>query len=238
MFWATGSSVLIQAPMVLVHSATSGPSMNVSARATLRTGDSNPGTPMLARKYPCSLSSQSSASSRFPVKVRGAVPIVRTSAAAAIGTCAGGAAGFGGAPPPPGGPGAPSPPPPEGAPPGPPPPPERLKAALKAIWICCTRSTAGVDEVVEVDAGGGPDLPPPVVVVVVVCVWVAMSWGGKNLAGRMGLSVGATSGGRGMDAGSGVLIGSWIGSLSQTSLQESSDSLAESTSVLTGQGSS
>ena len=38
---------------------------------------------------------------------------------------------------------------------------------------------------------------------------------------------------RGMDAGSGVLIGSWIGSLSQTSLWESSDSLAESTSALT-----
>src|SRR5579863_148439 len=176
MFWATGSSVLIQAPMVLVHSATSGPSMNVSARATLRTGDSNPGTPMLARKYPRSLSSQSSASSRFPVKVRGAVPIVRTSAAAATGTCAGGAAGFGGAPPPPGGPGAPGPPPPppEGVPPGPPPPPERLKAALKAVWICWTRSVAGVDVVVGDDAGGGPDLPPLVVVVVVVCVWVAI----------------------------------------------------------------
>src|SRR5579863_7919923 len=169
MFWATGSSVLIQAPMVLVHSATSGPSMNVSARATLRTGDSNPGTPMLARKYPRSLSSQSSASSHFSVKVRGAVPMVRTSAAAATGTCAGGAAGFGRAPPPPGGPGA-SGPPPEGVPPGFPPPPERLKAALKAVWICWTRSAAGAGAVVDDDDGGGPDLPPPVVVVVVV--WV------------------------------------------------------------------
>ena len=61
---------------------------------------------------------------------------------------------------------------------------------------------------------------------------------GKNLAGRIGLSVGAVSGGKGMDAGSGVLVGSWIGSLSQASLWESSDSLAESTSALTGRGSS
>src|SRR5579863_9693817 len=61
---------------------------------------------------------------------------------------------------------------------------------------------------------------------------------GRNLAGRMGLSVGAVSGGKGMDAGSGVLVGFWIGSLSQTSLWESSDSLAESTSALTGRGSS
>ena len=44
--------------------------------------------------------------------------------------------------------------------------------------------------------------------------------------------------GKGMDAGSGVLLGSWTGSLSQTSLWESSDSLAESTSALTGRGSS
>src|SRR5579863_2212970 len=173
MFWATGSSVLIQAPMVLVHSATSGPSMNVSARATLRTGDSNPGTPMLARKYPRSLSSQSSASSRFPMKVHGAVPMVRTSAAAATGTCAGGAAGFDGAPPPPGGPGAPGPPP-GGFPPGFPPPPEWLKAALNAVWICWTRSVAGVDAVVDDDIGGGLDLPPLVVVAVVVWVWVAI----------------------------------------------------------------
>ena len=61
---------------------------------------------------------------------------------------------------------------------------------------------------------------------------------GKNLAGRIGLSVGAVSEGKGMDAGSGVLVGSWTGSLSQTSLWESSDSLAESTSALTGRGSS
>src|SRR5579863_1035416 len=65
-----------------------------------------------------------------------------------------------------------------------------------------------------------------------------MSWIGRNVAGHMGLSVGAVSGGRGMDAGSGALIGSWIGSLSQTSLWESSDSLAESTSALTDRGSS
>src|SRR5579863_1697673 len=65
-----------------------------------------------------------------------------------------------------------------------------------------------------------------------------MSWMGKNLAGRIGLSVGAVSGGKGMDAGSGALIGSWLGSLSQISLWESSDSLAESTSALTDQGSS
>src|SRR5579863_8454746 len=61
---------------------------------------------------------------------------------------------------------------------------------------------------------------------------------GRNLAGHIGLSVGAVSGGRGMDAGSGALLGSWTGSLSQTSLWESSDSLAESTSALTGRGSS
>src|SRR5579863_9838999 len=166
--------------------------------------------------------------------------MVRTSAAAATGTCAGGAAGFGGAPPPPGGPGAPGPPPPPGGvPPGPPPPPERLKAALKAVWICWTRSTAGADAVVDdVVVGGGPDLPPPVVVVVVVCVWVAISWIGRNLAGRIGLSEGAVSGGKGTDAGSGVLIGFWTDSLSQTSFWESSDSLAESTSALTGRGSS
>src|SRR5579863_829978 len=108
---------------------------------------------MLARQYPHSLSSQSSALSRFPVKVRGAVPMVRTSAAAAIGTCARGTAGFSGAPPPPGGPGAPSPPPPEGVPPAPPPPPERLKAAVKAVWICWMRSVAGVDVVIDGDAG-------------------------------------------------------------------------------------
>src|SRR5579863_376991 len=96
---------------------------------------------------------------------------------------------------------------------------------------------AGVEAVVD-DDGGGPDLPPLVVVVVVVCVWVAISWMGRNLAGHIGLSVGAVSGGRGMDAGSGVLVGSWTGSLSQTSLWESSDSLAESTSALTGRGSS
>ena len=65
-----------------------------------------------------------------------------------------------------------------------------------------------------------------------------MSWIGRNLAGRMGLSVGAVSGGKGMDAGSGALVGSWIGSLSQVSLWESSDSLAESTSALTDRGSS
>src|SRR5579863_8714175 len=162
--------------------------------------------------------------------------MVRTSAAAAIGTCAGGTAGFGGAPPPPGGPGAPGPPPPppEGVPLGSPPPPERLKAVLKAVWICWTRSVAGADVVMEDDvAGGGPDLPPPVVVVVVVCVWVSILWTGKNLAGRIGLSEGAVSGGRGTDVGSGVLVGSWTGSLSQTSLWESSDSLAESTSALT-----
>src|SRR5579863_1622843 len=167
--------------------------------------------------------------------------MVRTSAAAAIGTCAGGTAGFGGAPPPPGGPGAPGPPPPppEGVPLGSPPPPERLKAVLKAVWICWTRSVAGVDVVAEDDvAGGGPDLPPPVVVVVVVCVWVAILWTGRNLAGRIGLSEGAVSGGKGMDAGSGVLLRFWTGSLSQTSLWESSDSLAESTSALTDRGSS
>src|SRR5579863_4832573 len=123
---------------------------------------------MLARQYPHSLSSQSSASSRFPVKVRGAVPMVQTSAATATGTCAGGAAGFGRAPPPPGGPGAPGPPP------GFPPPPDRLKAALNAVWICWTRSVVGAEVVVDDDDGGGPDLPPPVVVVVVVCVWVAI----------------------------------------------------------------
>ena len=44
--------------------------------------------------------------------------------------------------------------------------------------------------------------------------------------------------GRGMDAGSGALLGSWMGSLSQTLLWESSDSLAELTSALTGLGSS
>src|SRR5579863_2614855 len=100
------------------------------------------------------------------------------------------------------------------------------------------RSTVGVDVVADDDViGGGPDLPPPVLVVVVVCVWVAISWVGKNLAGRIGLSEGAVSGGKGTNAGSGVLIGSWIGSLSQTSLWESSDSLAESTSALTGRGS-
>src|SRR5579863_2369712 len=132
--------------------------------------------------------------------------MVRTSAAAAIGTCAGGTAGFGGAPPPPGGPGAPGPPPPpEGVPPGPPPPPERLKAALKAVWICWTRSVAGVDVAVEDEvAGGGPDLPPPVVVVVVVCIWVAILWIGRNLAGRIGLFEGVASAGRGTDAGSGA----------------------------------
>src|SRR5579863_2467086 len=102
-----------------------------------------------------------------------------------------------------------------------------------------TRSVAGVDVVVEDEvAGGGPDLPPPVVVVVAVCVWVAMLWAGRNLAGRIGLSEEAVSGGKGMDAGSGVLLGSWTGSLSQTSLWESSDSLAESISALTGRGSS
>src|SRR5579863_5979600 len=161
--------------------------------------------------------------------------MVRTSAAAATGTCAGAAAGFGGAPPLPGGPGAPGPPP-EGFPPGFPPPPERLKAALNAVWICWTRSVAGAVVVVDDDAGGGPDLPPPVVVV--VWVWVAMVYIGRNLASLIGLSAGDASEGRGMDAGSGVLIGSWIGSLSQTSLWESSDSLAESTSALTGRGSS
>src|SRR5579863_8996667 len=41
-----------------------------------------------------------------------------------------------------------------------------------------------------------------------------------------------------MDAGSDVLIGSWTGLLSQTSLWESSDLLAESTSALTDRGSS
>src|SRR5579863_1775642 len=163
--------------------------------------------------------------------------MVRTSAAAATGTCAGAAAGFGGAPPLPGGPGAPGPPP-EGFPPGFPPPPERLKAALNAVWICWTRSVAGAVVVVDDDVGEGPDLPPPVVVVVVVWVWVAMVYIGKNLAGLMGLSEGDASEGRGMDAGSGVLIGSWTGSLSQTLLWESSDSLAESTSALTGRGSS
>src|SRR5579863_6452632 len=96
---------------------------------------------------------------------------------------------------------------------------------------------AGVVAVVD-DDGGGPDLPPLVVVVVVVCVWVAMVYTGKNLAGLIGLSEGEASEGRGMDAGSGVLIGSWTGSLSQTSLRESSDSLAESTLALTGRGSS
>src|SRR5579863_3710636 len=61
---------------------------------------------------------------------------------------------------------------------------------------------------------------------------------GRNLAGRIGLSEGAVSGGKGTDAGSDASIGFWIGSLSQTSLWESSDSLAESTSALTGRGSS
>src|SRR5579863_2873888 len=42
----------------------------------------------------------------------------------------------------------------------------------------------------------------------------------------------------GLEAVTGALVGSWIGSLSQTSLRESSDSLAESTSALTGRGSS
>src|SRR5579863_8123794 len=101
------------------------------------------------------------------------------------------------------------------------------------------RSTAGVDAEVDDDVvGGGPDLPPPVVVVVVVCVWVAISWIGRNLAGRIGLFEGAVSGGRGTDAGSGASTGFWIGSLSQTSLWESSDLLAESTSALTGRCSS
>ena len=49
MFWATGSSVSIHMPMVQVHLATSGPSMNMSARVTLQIGDLNPGTPMLAQ---------------------------------------------------------------------------------------------------------------------------------------------------------------------------------------------
>ena len=65
-----------------------------------------------------------------------------------------------------------------------------------------------------------------------------MVWTGRNLAGQIGLFVGEVSEGRGMDAGSGALGGSWTGSLSQTSLWESSDSLAESISVLTGRGSS
>ena len=63
-------------------------------------------------------------------------------------------------------------------------------------------------------------------------------WFGRNLAGRMGLFKGEVSVGKGLDTGSGALAGSWIGSLSQTSLQESSDSLAESTSALTDRGSS
>src|SRR5579863_2823418 len=100
------------------------------------------------------------------------------------------------------------------------------------------RSTVGAEAVAGNDDGGGPDLPPPVVVVVVVCVWVAMVYTGRNLAGLMGLSEGEASEGRGMDAGSGALLGFWTGSLSQTSLWESSDSLAESTSALTGWGSS
>src|SRR5579863_3851835 len=162
--------------------------------------------------------------------------MVRTSAATTTGTCAGGFAGFGGAPPPPGGPGAPGPPP-GGFPSGFPPPPDQLKVALNAVWICWTRSAAGVEVVADDDDSGGLDLPPLVVVVVMVCVWVAMVWIGKNLAGRIGLSEGEVLMGKGMDAGSGVLVGFWIGSLSQTLLWESSDSLAESTSALTGLGS-
>ena len=65
-----------------------------------------------------------------------------------------------------------------------------------------------------------------------------MVWTGRNLAGQIGLFVGEVSEGRGMDIRSDALVGSWIGSLSQTSLRESSDSLAESTSALTGRGSS
>src|SRR5579863_5853420 len=100
------------------------------------------------------------------------------------------------------------------------------------------RSTAGAGVAIDDDDGGGLDLPPPVVVVVVVCVWVAMVYTGRNLAGLIGLFEGEASEGRGMDAGSGALIGFWTGSLSQTSLRESSDSLAELTSALTGRGSS
>ena len=118
-----GSRVSIHRPMSRAHPTTSLPLIIVRVIDTLRIGDSNPATPLFARKYPSTSSRKFWALVWSLVNIWGSIPMVLMSPGAAAGTGPwAAAAGTGPAPAPP--PGAPPPgaPPPGVPPPGVPPP--------------------------------------------------------------------------------------------------------------------
>ena len=192
MLSSTGSSPLIHHPMSHAHPAMSSPLMNVRVMATFLIGESNPATPMLALKYPSTSSIKQSAWDLSPSKIRGKVPIVRTSAAIGIGICGAGAAGC---PPPLGGPppGFPLGGPPSGFPPG---GPFLLKAACRPAWTHCLA-------VVLAGAGAAMlDLEDPAVVIwVVATVMVFNIIGLDCCATNVAMLKHCTVGGRSMYGG-------------------------------------
>src|SRR6266436_5818837 len=142
-----------QALTPFVHSATSGPCMNVSVRATFFLGELKPATSSLRSRYSSTFVIKSSASSLLPLKRGGFAPIALTFAAAATGWRG---CWAGGAPPPP-----PPPPPPPLLPPPPLPPPPPPHTAM---WSSA-RSSA---------AERGWEDPVDAVAWVVACVWVVV----------------------------------------------------------------
>ncbi len=136
-----------QALTPFVHSATSGPCINVSVRATFFFGELKPATSSLRSRYSSTFKMKSSALSLSPLKRGGFAPMALTFAAAATGWSA---CWAGGAPPPP-----PPPPPP----PLPPPP-----LPHTAMWSSARSSVAE----------RGWEDPVDALVCVVACVWVVV----------------------------------------------------------------
>ncbi len=91
--------------MPQVHSATSGPCMNMRVSATFFLGELNPATSLLRSRYSLTLDMKLSALSHFPVKRGGLAPMALTFAAAAAasyrGCCAAGCPPLPPPPPPP-----------------------------------------------------------------------------------------------------------------------------------------
>ncbi len=130
-FWA-GVNWSSQALTPFVHSATSGPCINVSVRVTFFFGELKPTMSSLRSRYSSTFEIKSSASSLSPLKMGGFAPMALTFAAAATGWRACWAGGAPLPPPPPPPPLLPLPPPPV-----PPPPPPRT-----AMWSNAQSSAA------------------------------------------------------------------------------------------------
>jgi len=149
MLSSTGFRPVSQVVMSPTHRSTWGPLIRVSAKAMRRSGDSNPGTPLLATMYSRKSFMKALALSQSPSNVLGRFPITFISAGTGIGT-----RWLGGITSPcPGGPGGPSGlPPPPGFPPGGPPQPGAVRQrAVARVALSCSLASGAAGA-----AGGGP----------------------------------------------------------------------------------